>query len=99
MSLLKVVATIDSPASHHGTARPEAKNSDVLCPARLPKNSAGHEADEQAGRDDDPVEGCEMHEALATIQETADPRRRGRRWGGFVCGEREIPTFVGGLSD
>ena len=41
MSLLKVVATIDSPASHHGTARPEAKNSDVLLPARRPKNSAG----------------------------------------------------------
>src|SRR4029453_16390864 len=39
--LLKVVATIDSPASHHGTARPDTKNSDVLRPARLPKNSAG----------------------------------------------------------
>ena len=41
VSLLKVVATIDRPASHQGTARPEAKNSDVLLPARLPKNSAG----------------------------------------------------------
>ena len=41
VSLLNVVATIDSPASHHGTARPETKNSDVLLPARLPKNSAG----------------------------------------------------------
>src|SRR5215213_9715612 len=41
VSLLNVVATIDSPASHHGTERPEAKNSDVLLPARLPKNSAG----------------------------------------------------------
>src|SRR6059058_2665050 len=41
VSLLKVVATIDKPASHHGTARPEAKNSDVLFPARLPKKSAG----------------------------------------------------------
>ena len=41
VSLLNVVATIDSPASHHGTDRPEAKNSDVLFPARLPKNSAG----------------------------------------------------------
>ncbi len=30
VSLLKVVATIDSPASHQGTARPEAKNSVVL---------------------------------------------------------------------
>src|SRR3954468_2518515 len=41
VSLLKVVATIDNPASHHGTERPDAKNSDVLLPARLPKNSAG----------------------------------------------------------
>ena len=41
VSLLNVVATIESPASHHGTARPEAKNSDVLWPARWPKNSAG----------------------------------------------------------
>src|SRR5580765_4193843 len=41
VSLLKVVATIDSPASHHGTDRPEAKNSEVLLPARFPKKSAG----------------------------------------------------------
>src|SRR6186713_2255085 len=41
VSLLKVVATIDSPASHHGTDRPEAKNSEVFRPARLPKKSAG----------------------------------------------------------
>ena len=41
VSLLKVVATIDNPASHQGTERPEAKNSEVLVPARLPKNSAG----------------------------------------------------------
>src|SRR5690349_9923399 len=41
VSLLNVVATIESPASHHGTDRPEAKNSEVFLPARLPKNSAG----------------------------------------------------------
>src|SRR5437762_12461943 len=41
VSLLKVGATIDRPASHQGTGRPEAKNSEVLLPARLPKNSAG----------------------------------------------------------
>src|SRR6201746_2558149 len=41
VSLLKVVATIDKPASHHGTDRPDAKNSEVLFPARLPKNRAG----------------------------------------------------------
>ena len=41
VSLLKVVATIDRPASHHGTERPEAKNSVVFLPARLPTKSAG----------------------------------------------------------
>src|SRR6476469_8162312 len=41
VSLLNVVATIDRPASHHGTDRPEAKNSEVFFPASLPKKSAG----------------------------------------------------------
>ena len=41
VSLLKVVATIESPASHHGTERPEAKNSEVLFPDLLPKKRAG----------------------------------------------------------
>src|ERR1700745_481260 len=41
VSLLNVVATIERPASHHGTARPDPKNSVVLLPARRPKNSAG----------------------------------------------------------
>jgi hypothetical protein len=30
VSVLKVVATIDTPTSHHGAARPEVKNSPVL---------------------------------------------------------------------
>jgi hypothetical protein len=41
VSLLNVVATIDKPANHHGTDRPETKNSEVFFPARLPKNKAG----------------------------------------------------------
>src|SRR3954464_8216326 len=41
VSLLNVVATIESPASHQGTDRPEAKNSEVFAPARLAKNKAG----------------------------------------------------------
>src|SRR3954469_22148292 len=41
VSALNVVATMERPASHQGTERPEAKNSDVLRPARSPKNSAG----------------------------------------------------------
>ncbi len=41
VSLEKVVATIDSPASHQGTERPDAKNSVVSLLERLPKKSAG----------------------------------------------------------
>src|SRR6202167_2341081 len=41
VSLLKVVATMESPASHQGTERPDAKNSEVFLPARFPRNNAG----------------------------------------------------------
>jgi len=41
VSLLNVVATIESPASHHGTERPEAKNSEVFFDDLFPKKSAG----------------------------------------------------------
>jgi hypothetical protein len=41
VSLLNVVATMERPASHQGTERPETKNSEVFFPARFPKNSAG----------------------------------------------------------
>ncbi len=35
VSVLNVVATIDTPTSHQGAARPDVKNSAVLDPARL----------------------------------------------------------------
>src|SRR5215831_3452591 len=41
VSLLNVVATIERPASHQGTERPETKNSDVFFPARRLKKSEG----------------------------------------------------------
>ena len=41
VSVLKVVATIDTPISHHGAARPEVKNSAVLEPARRASTTAG----------------------------------------------------------
>src|SRR5215471_2333794 len=41
VSLLKVVATIERHASHHGTERPDAKNSDVFLDDLLPKKRAG----------------------------------------------------------
>ena len=39
--MLKVVATIDTPMSHHGAARPDVKNSAVLEPARRASQTAG----------------------------------------------------------
>src|SRR5512145_2608636 len=44
VSVEKVVATIETPTSHHGAARPEVKNSEVLLPPRRAKNSAGMKA-------------------------------------------------------
>src|SRR5256885_1322095 len=41
VSLEKVVATIDNPASHHGTERPDAKKSAVDFPERRATNNAG----------------------------------------------------------
>jgi hypothetical protein len=41
VSVLNVVATIETPTSHHGAARPDVKNSVVLDPARLASHSAG----------------------------------------------------------
>jgi hypothetical protein len=41
MSVEKVVATIETPTSHHGAARPDVKNSAVLFPARFAKKIAG----------------------------------------------------------
>jgi hypothetical protein len=41
VSVLKVVATIETPMSHHGAERPEVKNSAVLDPARRASHTAG----------------------------------------------------------
>src|SRR6187549_1508681 len=41
VSVLNVVATIDTPISHHGAARPDVKNSAVLDPARRASTTAG----------------------------------------------------------
>ena len=41
VSVLKVVATIETPTSHQGAARPDVKNSAVLEPARRASQSAG----------------------------------------------------------
>src|SRR6185503_12024750 len=41
VSVLNVVATIDTPISHNGAARPDVKNSVVLRPARRARRIAG----------------------------------------------------------
>src|SRR5829696_7537895 len=41
VSVLNVVATIETPISHHGAERPEVKNSAVLDPARFASTTAG----------------------------------------------------------
>ena len=41
VSVLNVVATMDTPMSHHGAARPDVKNSAVLDPARRASTMAG----------------------------------------------------------
>jgi hypothetical protein len=41
VSVLKVVATIETPMSHHGAERPDVKNSAVLDPARRASTMAG----------------------------------------------------------
>src|SRR4029453_5323246 len=41
VSVLNVVATMETPISHHGAARPDVKNSAVLLPARRARTMAG----------------------------------------------------------
>src|SRR3954469_14410865 len=78
VSALNVVATIDRPASHQGTARPEAKNSEVLRPARRPKNKAGPK---------------QISSEAATMSQSRRVRRiRGRRSVSEVGSDREART-------
>ena len=63
---------MESPASHHGTERPEAKNSAVLLPERLPKNSAGTKQMATESERDDPVECVKLHRKLRVY--SAGPR-------------------------
>jgi hypothetical protein len=61
VSLLNVVATIERPASHQGTDRPEAKNSEVLF-RRACRRTATGRSRRAATRDDQPVDELEFHE-------------------------------------
>ena len=65
VSLLKVVATIDRPASHQGTERPEAKNSDRALARPLAEEQRRHKTDRQRDRDDHPIQPLQMHEVFS----------------------------------
>src|SRR5690349_9615635 len=66
VSVLNVVATIDTPMSHHGAARPDVKNSAVLEPARRASTTAGMN---------------ETTMESATMIQSRDVRRTSRDWG------------------
>src|SRR3954468_14324117 len=65
VSVLNVVATMDTPMSHHGAARPDVKNSAVLDPARR--------ASTMAGMNETTIE-------IATMIQSRDVRRKARGW-------------------
>ena len=68
VSVLKVVATIETPTSHHGAARPEVKNSVVLELARFTNRIAGRNEMTDRDADDGPVEGRQVHGGPVTVR-------------------------------
>src|SRR3954467_7616967 len=105
VSLLNVVATRERPASHHGTARPETKNSDVLLPARFPRKSAGtkHTASDTAMTIQSMVWSCMVVGGILSGRaggvRDADPER-GMRNPGCGMPVREVgPGPLGTLTD
>src|SRR5437667_8450159 len=64
VSAAKVVATIEVPASHQETSRPDTKNSSVLPPARRRVNS-DQQVDQQVANDHGPIDGSERHQSSA----------------------------------
>ena len=70
VSVLKVVATIETPTSHHGAARPDVKNSAVLELARR--------ASQSAGANDTAIESATM---IQSREVSCTRRRRHRRRG------------------
>src|SRR3990167_1073252 len=70
VSVLKVVATIETPISHHGAERPEVKNSDLLEPPRFAMRAAGTKATT--------IDIATIHQSneVRCMGETGD----GRRW-------------------
>src|SRR5213592_2606590 len=83
VSVLKVVATMETPMSHHGAARPEVKNSAVLVPARRARRIAG--------RNDTAMETSTMIQSSGTSCMRA-PGAGGEGGGG----DGALPPEIGG---
>jgi hypothetical protein len=81
--VLKVVATMDTPMSHHGAARPDVKNSAVLDPARRASTMAGMN---------------EMTIETATMIQSSDVRRTVSGIGNGESGIGVIPSVSEGSS-
>src|SRR6476646_2197278 len=91
VSVLNVVATIDTPISHHGAARPDVKNSLVLRPARL--------TSQIAGTNEMTIETRTMTQSIVVgFMPSARPRVSGLR---MVPGEHRarFPREAGGVYD
>ena len=71
VSVLNVVATIETPTSHHGAARPEVKNSAVLDPPGA--QESGHERQCERDDDDEPVESGEQHWCAILLKDGVAP--------------------------
>src|SRR5689334_10730337 len=86
VSVLNVVATIETPISHHGAARPDVKNSAVLDPARR--------ASTIAGMNETTIETATMTQSSDVRRIRDGGRRRtddGREPSGCLCRGHERP--------
>ena len=70
VSAANVVATIEVPASHHGTLRPERKNSSTLVPRARLVIEADREVEQEVQRDHGPVDEGKLHLRNRIIRET-----------------------------
>ncbi len=74
VSAAKVVATMDVPASHQGTLRPERKNSFVSFPARRFVVEADGDVEEEVQDNDGPIGERKAHDDAIPVGELTRPK-------------------------